>query len=62
MKTYNFELYWWKFHEKNPQLKLRKSDCEKLWNDCNCFGRHKKIIQGIEKTKLSAIEYLKLKL
>jgi hypothetical protein len=61
MKTYNFELFWWKFHEINRQLKNSGiTQARKIWNNCNCSGRHKKIIQGIEKTtKLSAIDYLR---
>lgn len=63
MKTYfTFNLFWWKFHEISPQYKLNKAMSEKLWASINCEGKKQEIINKIERTNLTALEYLKLKL
>ena len=63
MKTvYTFDLFWEKYHHVNPQYKLNKNQARILWDNCNCEGKKKAIIQGIEKSKLNALNYLKTKL
>lgn len=59
MNIYTFKKYWVDFHEVNPQYKLNTSRARELFEKCNCIGRKKKLIQGIEKSKLSGLEYIK---
>ena len=62
MNIYTFKKYWVDFHEVNPQYKLNTSRAKELFEKCNCIGRKKKLIRGVEKSKLSGLEYLKLNL
>lgn len=62
MNIYTFKKYWVDFHEKNPQYKLNTSRAREIFEKCNCVGRKKKLIQGIEKSKLSGLDYLKANL
>ena len=57
-----FKRFWNKFHEINPQLKVNLTECLKLWDSCNCDGKRRNAIQNVKKTKVSALEYLKLNL
>jgi len=57
--AFNFEMYWANYHIINPQPKLSTSRARILFDRCNCFGRKKKLIKGIERNKLSGLEYLK---
>ena len=59
MTPFTFSYFWAKFHESNKVKKLRKNDCEKLWDDCNFSDRKKDAIQHINKVYYdNAYEYL----
>ena len=60
--SYTFELFWDCYHTVNPQYKLNTSRAKELFNNINCIGKKKNIIQGIKKSKLSGLDYLKSKL
>jgi len=57
---YTFQLFWSKFHVLNTKQKLRKSDCEKIWNDCNFSSKKKSAIKALTKgLTMGAYEYIK---
>ena len=60
MTAYTFSWFWQKFHESNKVKKLRKNDCEKLWDACNFSDRKKDAIKSIDTIYYdNAHEYLK---
>ena len=54
-----FKVFWFFYHEVNPQYKLNTSRAKELFEKCNCIGRKKKLIKGIEKSKLNGLDYLR---
>ena len=62
MKIFTFEMFWSHFYYKNPGRKTDKDRCRKLWDSCNFYNRQRKAITDLERTDLTAYQYLKLKL
>lgn len=59
---FTFEHFWNIFHYKNNVRQIDKTRCRNLWYSCNFAELKKLAIKDVEKTKLSAYEYLKIKL
>jgi hypothetical protein len=62
LTAYTFETFWYFYHEKNPQYKRNTTQAKTLFESINCTGTKKEIIQGIEKSELSGLDYIKKQL
>ena len=63
MEIHTFSLFWVEFHSVNyTQKKIGRTECERIFDKCNFQDLKTSAIKEINKTKLTAKEYLKLKL